>query len=111
MITTRRRPAGPAEPPGAAEPAGPAEPPGRAGSAVLATSSVIALPPVAPGPGGSARRVVPGVAALQQPVGLLRSPGALGVRMHRRDVAEHRVHDLPGRLDRALIGEQPAVPV
>ncbi len=31
--------------------------------------------------------------------------------MHRHRIAEHRVDDLPGRLDGVLPGEQPAVPV
>ena len=47
----------------------------------------------------------------QQPVGLLGTPAALGVGVHRRHVAEHLVHDLPGSLDGVLPGEQPALPV
>src|SRR5215813_5157880 len=53
---------------------------------------------------------MPGV-PLRQPVGLLRAPRPSGTRMDGRDVAEYRVHDLPGRLDRVLPGEQPPLPV
>src|SRR5262249_19694920 len=58
---------------------------------------------------GSACRVVPGVPVGQQPVGLLGTPAALGVGVHRHHVTEHRIHDLPGVLDGVLPGEQPAL--
>src|SRR5215469_17685425 len=55
---------------------------------------------------GSGRRVVPGVAVGQEPVGFLGAPGAPGVRVDRHYVAQHRVHDPPGGLDGVLAGEQ-----
>src|SRR5215467_8538123 len=61
--------------------------------------------------GLSACRVVPCVPVGQQPVGLLRPPGTLGVGVDRRYVAEHRVHDLPRGLHGVLAGEQPALVV
>src|SRR5262252_5866860 len=61
--------------------------------------------------GPSACRVVPGVPVGEQPVGLLRAPGTLGVGVDGHGVAEHRVDDLPGVLDGVLPGEQPALVV
>src|SRR5262249_28219341 len=62
-------------------------------------------------PGGAAPRVAcpvgPGVPVGEEPVGFLRAPAALGVRVDRDDVTEHRVHDLPRGLDGVLPGEQP----
>src|SRR5262249_5083470 len=59
--------------------------------------------------GWSALGVVPGVPVGQQPVRLLGAPAALGVGVDWRGVTEHRVDDLPGRLDGVLLGEQPAL--
>src|SRR5205809_295662 len=61
--------------------------------------------------GWSALWVVPGVAVGQQPVRLLRAPGAAGVGVDRHGVAQHRIHDLPGGLDGVLPREHPALPL
>src|SRR6516165_4699762 len=64
-----------------------------------------------PGPSatsGMSRRVVPGVAVGQEPVGSFGAPGPAGVGVDRDLVAEHRVDDLPGGLDGVLAGELPA---
>src|SRR5690348_5286234 len=66
---------------------------------------------VVSGTGGSACRVVPGVPVGEQAVRFLGPPGAPGVRVHGHGIAEHRVHDLPRRLDSVLPGEQPALVV
>src|SRR3954451_18385033 len=54
--------------------------------------------------------LVPHVALGQKPVAVLRAPAAPRVRLHRDHVAEHRIDDPPGGLDRLLLGEQPALP-
>src|SRR2546429_392348 len=54
-----------------------------------------------------------GLDAVHPPAGtrLPGTPTAFRVRVHRRHVAEHRVHHLPGRFDGVLAGEQPPVPI
>jgi len=53
---------------------------------------------------------VPGVPLGQQPVGVLGSPAAAGIRLDRDDRPEHRVDHPPGCLHGLLVGEQPPLP-
>ena len=59
---------------------------------------------------GLLRRVVPGVAAGQQPVGFFRAPGAPGVGVHGCDVAEDRVDVawMPGSFEIPVVARKMA---
>jgi hypothetical protein len=60
---------------------------------------------------GLARGVEPVLAGGEEGGGLVRAPAAPWVGVDRDHVAEHRVDDPPGRFDRGLRGEQPALAV
>src|ERR1700691_1659592 len=83
---------------------------GPAPSAASETIQVATADSVCPGQaGGLGRRVVPGLARVEQR-GRVRAPGAAGIRHDGPDVADDRVNDPTGRLHRVLLGEQPALP-